>query len=233
MRQNEHGRVLVTHWFHYLMVARDARDRTVETMAADTSAFPGEALSSILMAAMATEAFVNELTEVADMAAIGYESIESDALATLGDLASALTEVETEKGSLALKYHVAALVMSGRTFDRGAQPFQDFRRLVLLRNRLVHLRPGDELDEYGRMMPMEKLIRGFQNEGLTRTADSDGSGAPEMSWLNELETDRMARWAYASARAIIAAVGQMIPTDPPRTTRTDMMFREPTARIPA
>jgi hypothetical protein len=39
---------------------------------------------------------------------------------------------------------VPARMANGRTFDRGRNPYQDFRKLVRLRNRLVHPRPRED-----------------------------------------------------------------------------------------
>src|SRR5712692_388025 len=153
MTNDNHGRVLTTHWFHYLMAARQARDRTAAALAEEPSAAPPDALVAILMSALAVEAFINQLAEAADFAANPPRSPHSPVLALLRDLAAVLGEIESDKGPIAAKYQMAARILSGHTFERGAQPFAHFRDLMSLRNLLVHLRPGDTVQEGGYIVP--------------------------------------------------------------------------------
>ena len=119
------GRVLVTHWAYYLHIAREERGETRRVMAADPQALPVSSITSIVMSALAVEAFINELAEAADMAQIGREGITSPALVQLQDLANSLKEVEDSQGSVTLKYQIAYLVLSGGTFPRGVRHFKN------------------------------------------------------------------------------------------------------------
>jgi hypothetical protein len=195
-------------------------------MAADPQVLPASSITSIVMSALAVEAFINELAEAADMAQIGREGITSCALIQLQDLANILKEAEDSQGSVTLKYQVAYLVISGGTFPRGRSPFQEFKQLVTLRNLLVHLKPGDRHSSSGHVEPSQSLIREFQQKGYTRTPGrKTGDPLGGMSWLQEIQTVQMADWAYSSARSIIAAVGAVIPEDYPRTAGIEMLKR--------
>ncbi len=212
------GRVLVTQWAYYLHIAREERDETRRVMSANPQALSANSVTSIVMSALAVEAFINELAEAADMAQIGREWITSAALAQLKDLANALKDIEVGQGSVGLKYQIAYRMLSGSTFPRGRSPFQEFKQLVTLRNLLVHLKPGDRHSPSGHVEPRESLIRDFQQRGYTRTRGRKaGDPLGGMSWLQELQTVQMADWAYSTARSIIAAVGEALPEDPPRT----------------
>jgi hypothetical protein len=219
-----YGRVLVRQWAYYLHIAREERDETRRVMAANPQALPASSITSIVMSALAVEAFINELGEAADMAQIGRGRITSSALVQLQDLASTLKEVEEDQGSVTLKYQMAYLVLSGGTFPRGGSPFQEFKQLVNLRNLLVHLKPGDRHSSSGHIEPKQSLIREFQQRGYTRSRGRE-SGDPlgGMSWLQEIQTVQMADWAYNTARSIIAAVGAVIPEDPPRAAGIEML----------
>jgi len=46
------------------------------------------------------------------------------------DLAQILREVESARGTTELKFQLASKVLSGRTFTRGTQPYQDFAALI-------------------------------------------------------------------------------------------------------
>jgi hypothetical protein len=212
---NPQGRVLVTHWAYYLSIAREARDETQRVVTGNPDALPTSSITAIILSALAVEAFINELAEAADMAEIGREGISSSSLDVLRDLAGALKEVEEDKGSIGLKYQMAYKILSGHTFPRGQTPFQEFRELVALRNLLVHLRPGDRHSSSGHVEPASRIIRDFQNKGLTRTKGrKPGDPLGGMSWLQEIQTSQMAAWAYQAACDIIRAVGAVLPNDP-------------------
>jgi hypothetical protein len=195
-------------------------------MAANPEALPASSITSIVMSALAVEAFINELAEAADMVIIGREGVASAALDQLRDFANVLEEVEDDRGSVTLKYQVGYQVLSGKTFPPGGQPFQEFKQLITLRNLLVHLKPGDRYSTTGHIEPKQRLIREFQQKGYTRTRPRrTGDPLGGISWLQEIQTVKMAEWAYRVARSIISAVGEAIPTDQPRTSATDMYKR--------
>jgi hypothetical protein len=209
------GRVLFTHWPLYLTIAREARDKAIVIMSDNPYAVPAEAIVAILMSALATEAFINELAEWTDMTTETRSSGASAIYDLLRDVANSLAEVETDKGSTALKYQVTAKMLSGSTFPRGQAPFQDFRDLLSLRDLIVHLRPGDTVGPEGNVSPRARLIRNFQQGGLTRTrGQQPGLDSPGMSWLMEIQTASMAAWAYQAGAGIISALGRMLPTGP-------------------
>jgi hypothetical protein len=178
------------------------------------------------MSALAVEAFINELAEAADMARLGSEGIASAALDQLQDLANALKKAENDRESISHKYQMAYRILSGHSFPRGSSPFQEFKQLTDLRDLLVHPKPGDRHSKTGHVEPKEAIIRNFQQKGYTRTRGrKDGDPLGGVSWLQEIQTVQMADWAYGAARAIIAAVGQALPTDPPRTGGIEMRKR--------
>ncbi len=127
------GPVLITQWPYYLHIAREERGETRRVLAADSQALPASSITSIVMSALAVEAFINKLAEAADMAQFGRDGATSAALVKLRDLANALKEVEDNQGSVVLKYQVAYLVLTGGTFQRDRSPFQEFKQLVTLR----------------------------------------------------------------------------------------------------
>lgn len=210
--------VLFINWPLCLMIAREARDKATKIMSDDPDAAPTEALVAIVMSALATEAFINELAGWTKMITADIEIGESAPYDLLHDVANTLAEVETDKGSTALKYQITAKVLSGSTFPQGEKKFQDFRNLMKLRDLIVHLKPGDKLDPQGNVMPRSDLIKNFQQASLTRTRGQLSSqDIPGMSWILEIQTARMASWAYEAAAGIICALVQMLPGEGPGT----------------
>ena len=55
------GGVIFTHAFYYLFMARSARDLAAQAIEKDPEVWPPETIIAILMSALATEAFINEL----------------------------------------------------------------------------------------------------------------------------------------------------------------------------
>jgi hypothetical protein len=131
---------------------------------------------------------------------------------SLRDLAETLDEIEDAQGNIGLKYHMASKILSGRTFDSGKEPFQEFDLLIKIRNEIAHPRHRDRTRDGGYIEPSSPAIRNLQQRGQTRTKGRKSGDVPGgMSWLNELECGRTAAWAYQAAREIIAAVLTMLP----------------------
>jgi len=150
-QQRRHGAFFV-HYYHYVVTAYDARNRTAAAIAANPAAMPADALIAIVFAALGVEAFINELAEMAQRDADMYGP-GLGGTATLRDLATTLVEIEDARGPVELKYQMASKILSGRTFDQGAQPFQDFRDLMRLRDALVSW--FTSATGIGRMKPAE------------------------------------------------------------------------------
>jgi hypothetical protein len=193
--------------------ACEARDRAVVAVRENAQVWPADTIVSIVLAAATTEAFINELTELVALQRDAAHRRTNPISLPLRAFADALQEIEESRGSLALKYLIASQTLSGSTFDRGANPYQDFATLINLRNDLMHLKPRDTFLEPDNGLPgviqPPRYIRGLQQRGLAHTPP-EGVG---MSWLNMLQTAQMAVWACDTADTIILAVLNFIPDD--------------------
>ena len=153
------------------------------------------------------EAFINELPE---WVVLNREdpSISADLLG-FGD---ALREVESNRGSLELKYLIASQTLSGRMYDKGASPYQDFAILIRLRNDIVHLKPKQISDQKEGKPPetaLPKYIVALQHRGIARILDEGVIG----SWFDLIKTPEVAAWACQTSLAMILSVLAMIPDD--------------------
>jgi hypothetical protein len=95
-------------------------------------------------------------------------------------------------------------------FDKGSQPFQDFLILMTVRNNLMHPKPLDQFDDSGRVMVPPSYVRDFELRKMTYERDADTS----VSWLNLLETEKIASWACRAAIEIILSVISIAPANP-------------------
>jgi hypothetical protein len=211
---SDSGKVIVGYSFFYLSMALEARDAARAATEKNPGVWPNETITCVLMSALSTEAFINELGPLMMSAVSHFDEEFLPEKPVVMNLGALLDEAEKGRATTAFKYQTAAVALTGRAFDTSCNPFQDFADLCSLRNLLVHLRPGDTIDAAGNIVPAEKVIRGFQQRGLThRRPPVKGKkrDEPGISWLNDLQTDRMAVWAYRTAVNIIAAVVDMLP----------------------
>jgi hypothetical protein len=217
------------HWFEFLCLAAQARDRAQQTSGSANGQPTSEALTAILFSALAAEALINELGEAAARSANLHPDVRG--LDTLADLATMLDTTERAQGQIDLKYHLASKILAGKTFARGEAPFQDFANLITLRNELVHPRHRDRTTAEGHVEPASKVIRDLQQRGLTRTKGIGPGDAPGgMSWLDGIKSSGVANWAYDSARDIVSALLMMLPDDD--GLPTTLLFRDRISQIP-
>lgn len=222
------------NWFHFLSLAAQACQEMEEDVTTDGSKVsPATALSAILFSILAAEAFINELAEAASRNAVLLSSPGTDTHddQLLADLATVLHELEDGRGPITLKYHMTRKVLAGETFAEGEAPFQDFADLVKLRDELVHPRHRDETDKYGHVQPRSRVVRNLQQRGLT-TTKGRGPGEPPggISWVQEIESVGVARWAYSAAKEIMVAILETLPED--TRLATTALFRSRLDHMP-
>lgn len=217
------------HWFEFLCLAAQSRDRAQQA-AADRQGLPtSEALTAILFSALATEALINELPEAAARSASLHPDIPG--LDALADLAATLDLTEKAQGQIDLKYQMASKILTGKTFPPGEAPFQDFANLITLRNELVHPRHRDRTTVAGHVEPASRVIRDLQQRGLTTTKGRREGDVPGgMSWLEEIKSGGAASWAYNAAHEVIVALLMMLPED--SGLPTGLLFRDRIKDIP-
>jgi len=181
-----------------------------------------EALASILFAALATEAFVNELGELAKVFTIG----RSDLPGWIATLTSILEEAEESKASVETKYQFAKFVLTGQPYDEGAQPYQDLALLTDVRNSLVHIKSVSakmekkDSGEYEWTEPrlMVRLMRRLQelsikysDDSLRRVTERSDSNFVIADLVSLLSSQSVATWACRAAAGIINATIDSIP----------------------
>lgn len=116
---------------HYL-IALDAWHRCDE----DTTGSV-DAITSIVFAAAAAEAFINEFTEY-----VGLQAASSQ-IKALDDTYKELLKLvaRNSRSGPNKKYQLAKQALCGETYDENARTWSDFGLLIDIRNHLVHLRP--------------------------------------------------------------------------------------------
>ncbi len=99
------------------------------------------------MAVTACEAFINEAARAVDYHVHRFDNVAQPRhpilalpAANVVQFAEEMTAAVGSKTAIHEKYQMAARIMTGREFDKGAQPYEAFYRLIQLRDWLIHLR---------------------------------------------------------------------------------------------
>lgn len=160
----------------------------------------GEPLLSILLAALSVEAFFNDLEYLLNKIDFARSSPALDALGT------SLSEIEDVKGSTRSKIRISYLVLNGRSFDKGAQPYQDLDLLIRLRDALVHSKPVIVDYEQPRESSNFGIVRGLSSRKLIPKGSEHGP----KGWRTQALVPSVARWSFnvalASCRVIVSSL---------------------------
>lgn len=184
-------------------VAKDAYARAV--VAVPDSAMERDAsLTAIVFSVVALEALVNELA----FSAKSYD------VPIVGSYAALAEEAEAGRGSLQLKYQVLSVAFSGKAYEKGLSPYQDFALLVALRNALIHHKPDEDvirqsMDTAGQStwtMQVNKLLPKLRGKAIRSEKDIGYAG---MSGL--VGTSMAAEWACRTTVAMVQSVYDLVP----------------------
>jgi hypothetical protein len=164
-----------------------------------------DAILAIVMAAAATEAFINEFAEYVSASIVSSSEVDM-ILPQVAACADVLQELEDSRASVTAKYLAASLVVSGSSFGKGSQPFQDFKLLIDLRNAVMHMRPKLEADSH----QGHRVTDALAQRGIALPGDRPSS----LPWFDRLMTPAVAAWAHDSALAIIRGLFDLVPVRP-------------------
>ncbi len=128
------------------------------------------ALSSYPLAIATWEAFLNE-TCMSEVSELYYPN------SVLWDMRD-----QAEKWDILSKTLIVPKLLVGTTFKKSAQPYQDFKHLVSIRNRIVHFRKDDS--------PMNTL-KDLSQRRITLIPPPD----TEYPWTLQLMSTEGVRWA--------------------------------------
>jgi hypothetical protein len=157
-----------------------------------------EALIAVVFAFIALEAFINELSDFAN------ETPADSPLAAFGSL---MKDLNNSRASIGVRFQLAKWILSKEPFDKGQQPYQDFQLLIRLRNTIIHL-PPDKAAGDPPELPTDplKFLDALRQKGLTH--DSRDAVA---SFLAEIATPEMARWACDTTAAMVRSILEVLP----------------------
>lgn len=190
-------------------VAVSAYER-LKSAPADKTGGQNDALIAILFSAATLEAFVMELGLMAesDSALFGHKPLQS--------LAPVLNETETSRGSIRLKFLLAKVMLGGETYDKGAQPYQDFDTLFAMRDTIIHLKPEKIMGE------PHKILQRLRAKDLCEDAESGVIA----SWLAQISTRAVARWACNVVVEMVETLKASLPAASEKTPLLSLVLSD-------
>lgn len=165
-----------------------------------------ESLITIIFSFIGLESFINILAEVASGSLLGLKTPSS--IIILGKI---LNELENIGGSLANKYQVTRLILTGELYDKGSLPYQDFECLIKIRNALIHSKPDkfivpSQITEASKEYP--KFIYHLVNRKIISPPKR---GLPFSHWERLVKTPEVAYWSYKTAYEMIISIIEVFP----------------------
>jgi hypothetical protein len=171
------------HYFRgneFLLLAAIASGRC------NANEFALEAQTAQIMAAVAAEAFIEELAfHLANLKVIG----KAEHLCRVGTI---LQQLENSRVQVTDKLLIASQLLSGKPFDAGSQPYQSFRMLISLRNALVHPKVTTKPPGWFSFFVHNKLT--------VQQADAEHL-LPD--WSKQLQSKQCASWACRATSRIV------------------------------
>jgi hypothetical protein len=156
-----------------------------------------DTISAIMLAAAATEAFINDMAEMIGVCRQNASDFMGAELTPeVCACADAIFDAEFARDPVPQKYFVASKAL-GQPFDRGRDPFQSFSKLITLRNEVVHIKANRADGKHTGVSVTKELAQ----RGLTVKVPLG-----ELSWFDQIQSPQMAEWACKSAIDLIFAM---------------------------
>lgn len=193
-----------------LDIARQACERCPQTHGR------ADAVTAIVFSVVALEGFINELGAQAK-----DPFWDDHRIRCLGEL---MRELEENQASLQVKYLLGYFALTGEPCPKGAQPFQDFARVISLRNQLVHHKAHKYTYDLGSQRVIyesPKLVKFLADRRLIPEPSQHG----DVHFMTRVGTREVAVWAYNTAVKTIRWMRGVIP--PGRFQEMQLAFSYP------
>jgi len=180
------------------MIYRQAKEAAVQASLAGPKA-QSEARIAVVFAFIALETFINELSDFVN------ETPSDSSLSALGSL---MKDLNSARASIGERFQFARWILAKEPFDKDQQPYQDFLMLTKLRNTILHVPPDrTPSDPSEPRIDSLKFLETLRQKGLI--GDSRDAVA---SFLAEISTPEMARWACDTTAAMVRSIVEVLPS---------------------
>lgn len=183
-----------------------AKEASTRTDSAPSDKEPGQddALVAVILCAATVEVFINDVIGVARF--LCSENDGTQEPPEIQNFVAILEEVKETQGSVELKYTLAKTLLSGRPYNKGTNPCQDFIKLIKLRNSLIHLKPAEfESADDGEIKGKEPPVV----KGLPKHLLCDKK---TVSWIGKINNRAVARWACNTTVSMVLSFVDCVPS---------------------
>ena len=165
-----------------------------------------EAIVAVILSVIAVEAFINEMGELVSSPPDPGKETDKEKLIALGLM---LNDLEEQGVSLRTKLQMAHYVLTRRSLDKGANPYQDLGLLVRIKNKLVHKKAevltinasGNTVGDHDPL-----LVRLAARGVIDRLGNRQ---APQFQPL--IGKPKVATWAHNVALEMIVFIQELLP----------------------
>lgn len=157
------------------------------------------ALVSVVFAAASLEALINESAYVAE--SVQREVVEPPVVAAF---AQVMGEAEESRGQIQSKFQLAYLALTGKPYDKGTAPFQDFSLLIEARNALLHFKSKEyfsQVDGKPAVFNQVALVEKLSSKKILHEMTPSDENALVRMWKGS--TAQFTAATVAQSRAII------------------------------
>lgn len=146
------AREVVYAAWHIWNIAADAAKRATDVKAVHPRACTSDSVSAVIVAATATEAFINELSHMlSTLDGLDRRSLPTTPIDWKG-IGELLEQFEDAHAQVTAKYLLASILLPKDALRKGQQPYQDFSMLIDIRNDFAHpkaqIRPPKYFDTF-------------------------------------------------------------------------------------
>jgi hypothetical protein len=207
--EHSHGNLLIHAWRAYERTEDDG----------------GEALATIIFSAIAVEAFINGIPELASNPTQNDRFTNEEIV-----LGSLLDELENQRASVKAKIGFMHFFFTKSPLDKGSLPFQDYSLLLDIRNAIMHKKP-ERIDISSEAnteaITPHHIVKKLALRGLLEMPQ----GQHVLFWYNAIQDRAVAEWAYTSGCSMMDYVISLFPEGNfKRTLQMSTMFRPPNHR---
>jgi hypothetical protein len=190
--KSEKGLQVVYSAWDIWNIAADAAQRATEMKAANPNLITADTVNAIIVAATATEAFINELSNMLSTLDILGRIVVPITPVDWKGVGEVLEQLENAHAPVTTKYLLASILLPNASLSVEKEPYQDFNKLIRVRNDFVHPRAQTEAPKY---------FKTFVDRGWAYNKDTDEIKL--VGWMNQLRTPQVAQWACRAAHNII------------------------------
>jgi len=192
--------VLVLSARRLFYIARNAAEQSKD--------FDNNCVIAVVFAAASIEALMNEVTEWVDFEIPEEEDAGDRIIPEVKAFSGVIKEAEQCRVPLGVKFLLASALLTGHSYEKGSEPFQDFAVLMRVRDAVMHLKPSVMMyDGETSWMEAGKVLRELEQRKLVTRREPRVAA----DLLTQISNPAVARWAVGAAADMAQSFVRLFP----------------------